>query len=210
MTSTSPAPEAAEEGDETPARKGLAKLLGPVGANIVEWVVVVAGAVGLALVIKAFVLQAFFIPSLSMAPTLEVGDRVLVNKLAYRIGDVSRGDIVVFERPASETASNIPDLIKRVVGLPGESIVIEENQVFVDGAALPETYLPAGTVTTTTTSPLKCTRIEPCTVGDGQVWVMGDNRTDSKDSRFFGPIQESSIVGQAFVVVWPLNRLGLL
>ena len=210
MTSTSPAPEAAETGDEAAPRTGLAKLVGPVGANVIEWIVVVAGAVGLALVIKAFVLQAFFIPSLSMAPTLEVGDRVLVNKLAYRIGDVSRGDIVVFERPASESASNIPDLIKRVVGLPGESIVIEDNQVFVDGEALPETYLPDGTVTTTTTAPLKCSRATPCTVGDGQVWVMGDNRTDSKDSRFFGPIQESTIVGRAFVIVWPLDRLSLL
>jgi signal peptidase I len=210
VTIPAPAPDAAApEGDE-PRPRGLARYLGPVGANIVEWIVVVAGAVALALLIKAFVLQAFFIPSLSMAPTLEVGDRVMVNKLAYRVGDVSRGDIVVFERPPSESASNIPDLIKRVVGLPGESIVIENDTVFVDGQPLDESYLPAGTVTTTATAPLKCSRAEPCTVPEDRVWVMGDNRTDSKDSRFFGPIEESSIVGRAFVLVWPLNRLSLL
>lgn len=171
---------------------------------------VVAGAVGLALIIKAFVLQAFFIPSLSMAPTLEVGDRVLVNKLAYRVGDISRGDIVVFERPASESASNIPDLIKRVIGLPGESIVIKENQVWVNGVALDESYLPPGTVTSTATTPLKCTDADPCVVPEGNIWVMGDNRPDSKDSRFFGTIEQSTVVGRAFVLVWPLNRLQLL
>jgi signal peptidase I len=211
VTTPTPIPDAEPATDDAPApRKGLARAIGPVGANIVEWVVVVAGAVALALVIKAFVLQAFFIPSLSMAPTLEVGDRVLVNKLAYRVGDISRGDIVVFERPASESASNIPDLIKRVVGLPGESIVIKENQVWVNGVALDESYLPSGTVTSTATSPLKCTDAEPCVVPEGRVWVMGDNRPDSKDSRFFGPIEESTVVGRAFVLVWPLDRLQLL
>jgi len=189
-----------------PPRRGLTKLLGPVGANIAEWLVVIVGAVVLALVIKAFVLQAFFIPSLSMASTLEEGDRVLVNKLAYTFGDVSRGDIVVFERPPTETAGEIPDLIKRVVGLPGESIVIKDDTVYVDGRALDETYLDPGVVTSTATTPLSCSDTEPCVVPPGHLWVMGDNRPDSKDSRFFGPIPESSIVGESFVRVWPLGR----
>ncbi len=157
---------------------------------------------------KIFLLQAFYIPSDSMYPTLKEGDRVLVNKLSYKLHDVNRGDIVVFERPPEETATDIPDLIKRVVGLPGEQIVIESGHVYVDGSLLDEPYLPDGVTTTTDNAPYKCTREDPCVVPEGDVWVMGDNRNDSKDSRYFGPIEESSIVGRAFVIVWPLTRLS--
>jgi signal peptidase I len=188
----------------------LERHLGRTGANLVEWAIVIVGAVVLALVVKTFLLQAFYIPSASMEPTLREGDRVLVNKLSYDLHDVHRGDVVVFERPPEETASDIPDLIKRVIGLPGEQIVIEAGHVYVDGQMLEEDYLPAGTDTSTDISPLKCSRDDPCQVPDGDVWVMGDNRNDSRDSRWFGPIDESTIVGRAFVVVWPLGRLGTL
>lgn len=210
MTAPNPSVETPTSGERPPARpaRGLARLLGPTGANIAEWAIVIVGAVLLALVIKAFVLQAFFIPSLSMSPTLAKGDRVLVNKLAYRFGDVGRGDIVVFERPASERTSDIPDLIKRVIGLPGESIVIRDDTVYVDGTALGEGYLAPGVVTSSTSTPYRCSDDDPCVVPPGQVWVMGDNRPDSKDSRYFGPIDESTIVGRAFVRVWPLDRLS--
>ena len=172
--------------------------------------IVIVGAILLALVVKVFLLQAFYIPSLSMYPTLHEGDRVLVNKLSYHLHDVNRGDVIVFERPPSETSSNIPDLIKRVVGLPGESITIENGAVFIDGQRLDEKYLPDGTVTSTANAPNKCTPDAPCVVPEGKVWVMGDNRGDSKDSRYFGAIDESSIVGRAFITVWPLGRFGLL
>lgn len=145
-----------------------------------------------------------------MYPTLREGDRVLVNKLSYRLHDVNRGDVIVFERPASETSSNIPDLIKRVVGLPGESISFIDGAVYVDGKRLDESYLSDGTVTSSANAPNKCTAEAPCVVPSGQVWVMGDNRSDSKDSRYFGSIDESTIVGRAFVTVWPLGRFGLL
>jgi signal peptidase I len=145
-----------------------------------------------------------------MYPTLREGDRVLVNKLSYRLHDVNRGDVIVFERPASETSSNIPDLIKRVVGLPGESISFIDGAVYVDGKRLDESYLSDGTVTSSANAPNKCTTEAPCVVPSGQVWVMGDNRSDSKDSRYFGSIDESTIVGRAFVTVWPLGRFGLL
>ncbi len=170
----------------------------------------IVGAILLALVVKLFLLQAFYIPSLSMYPTLHEGDRVLVNKLSYRLHGVNRGDVIVFERPASETSSTIPDLIKRVVALSGESVVIKEGSVFVDGARLDENYLPDGTVTSSANAPNKCSEQAPCVVPSGQVWVMGDNRGDSKDSRYFGPIDKSSIVGRAFITVWPLGRFGLL
>lgn len=180
------------------------------GGAIAEWVLVIVGAVVLALVVKVFLLQAFYIPSLSMYPTLHVGDRVLVNKVGYHLHDVKRGDIVVFERPASETSSDIPDLIKRVIGLPGESVAFDNGAVYVDGQRIEESYLPSGTVTSSANAPYKCTLAAPCVVPQGDVWVMGDNRGDSKDSRYFGPIPESSIVGRAFVRVWPLDRFGLL
>jgi signal peptidase I len=176
----------------------------------VEWILVIAGAVLLALVVKVFLLQAFYIPSLSMSPTLDVGDRVLVNKLSYRLHDVHRGDVVVFERPSSETSSTIPDLIKRVVGLPGESVTIDNGSVFINGEKLNESYLPDGVITSTANAPNKCSPQAPCVVPPGQVWVMGDNRGDSKDSRYFGPIDESTIVGRAFITVWPFGRFGLL
>ncbi|MCG9476928.1 MAG: signal peptidase I [Actinobacteria bacterium] len=191
-------------------RRRFEKWFGPRGASFVEWVLVIVGAILLALVVKVFLLQAFYIPSLSMSPTLRVGDRVLVNKLSYRLHDVNRGDVIVFERPASETSSTIPDLIKRVVGLPGESISFIDGAVYVDGKRLDESYLSDGTVTSSANAPNKCTAEAPCVVPSGQVWVMGDNRSDSKDSRYFGSIDESTIVGRAFVTVWPLGRFGLL
>ena len=191
-------------------RRRFEKWFGPRGASFVEWVLVIVGAILLALVVKVFLLQAFYIPSLSMSPTLRVGDRVLVNKLSYRLHDVNRGDVIVFERPASETSSTIPDLIKRVVGLPGESISFIDGAVYVDGKRLDESYLSDGTVTSSANAPNKCAAEAPCVVPSGQVWVMGDNRSDSKDSRYFGSIDESTIVGRAFVTVWPLGRFGLL
>ena len=167
--------------------------------SILEWVGVIVGALLVALVIKTFLLQAFYIPSRSMEPTLRIGDRVLVNKLAYKAHDVHRGDIVVFERPKDEPPDAIKDLIKRVIALPGETISTQNGQVFIDGRPLTEPYLPVGTVTD---------NLPPTKVPDGEVFVMGDNRGDSRDSRFFGPIDEDLIVGRAFVRIWPVTHLG--
>ena len=206
----SPALEPVAQRSSRSRRRILERWFGPRGSGIIEWFIVIVGAILLALVVKLFLLQAFYIPSLSMYPTLHVGDRVLVNKLSYRLHDVNRGDVIVFERPASETSSTIPDLIKRVVAISGESVVIKDGSVFVDGTRLNENYLPDGTVTSTANAPNKCTEQAPCVIPNGQVWVMGDNRSDSKDSRYFGPIDKSSIVGRAFITVWPLGRFGLL
>ncbi|HTN80874.1 MAG TPA: signal peptidase I [Acidimicrobiales bacterium] len=169
--------------------------------SILEWVGVIVGALIVALVIKTFLLQAFYIPSRSMEPTLRIGDRVLVNKLAYKVHDIHRGDIVVFERPPNEPPDAIKDLIKRVIALPGETISTQNGQVFIDGRPLDEPYLPAGTVTD---------NLPPTKVPAGKVFVMGDNRGDSRDSRFFGAIDEGSIVGRAFVRIWPVTHLGFL
>jgi signal peptidase I len=169
--------------------------------TVIEWVAVVGGALVVALVIRAFFLAAFYIPSESMVPTLEKGDRVLVNKLSYKVHDVNRGDVVVFERPPNEPDNGIKDLIKRVVGLPGETVEVRNCKVLINGNQLDEPYVKQWTRT--------CT-FAPKTVGDNEVFVMGDNRDDSQDSRFFGPISQDLIVGRAFVIVWPLTHLGWL
>jgi signal peptidase I len=169
--------------------------------SIVEWVAVVGGALVVALVIRAFFLAAFYIPSESMVPTLQKGDRVLVNKLSYKLHDVHRGDVVVFGRPPGEQDNGIKDLIKRVVGLPGETVEVRDCKVLINGRALDEPYVKTWNRT--------CT-FAAHQVGANQVFVMGDNRDDSQDSRFFGPISEDLIVGRAFVIVWPLTHLGWL
>jgi signal peptidase I len=176
--------------------------------TVLEWVAVVVVAVAVALVIRGLVLQPFYIPSGSMIPALEVGDRVLVNKLSYRFGDVDRGDIVVFDRPPDSGPSEIKDLIKRVVGLPGDSLVIADGRVEINGEPLDEGYLPDGS--TTGQGPVSCTAEAPCEIPEGHVWVMGDNRGNSQDSRWFGPIPEDTIVGRAFLLMWPLDSFGLL
>jgi len=185
--------------------------------SIVEWVLVVAGAVAVALLVRVFAVQAFYIPSESMEPTLEVNDRVLVNRLSYKLHDVNRGDVVVFEKPPSLVstvpgATEIKDLIKRVVALPGESVVFQDGDVYVDGRPLDEPYLPAGTSTQPgpggATWDHRCTPDDPCVVPEGTVWVMGDNRSNSEDSRWIGPVDQDLIVGRAFVTVWPFDRVG--
>lgn len=170
---------------------------------LIEWGVIIVVAVLVAIVIKTFAFQAFYIPSESMDPTLKVHDRVLVNKLSYRFGDIKRGDIVVFERPPAEQGGDpaIKDLIKRVIAMPGEKVEGREGKVWINDEALDEPYLPAGV--TTLDFPAQ-------TVPDGAYWVMGDNRPRSKDSRYFGAIHEDLIVGRAFIRVWPIPHLALL
>lgn len=200
MPSADPSPVALEPVGEAEVT-ATAKSEPSVVRSLVEWALVVGGALVIALVIKTFLLQAFFIPSSSMVSTLNVGDRVLVNKVSYRVHDVNRGDIIVFERPAGEADSGITDLIKRVVGLPGDTVEGQNGQVLVNGQPLAEPYLDEGVVTTD---------FPPTEVPEGHLFMMGDNRGDSRDSRFFGPIDESTIVGRAFFRVWPLGDISTL
>ena len=175
-------------------------------------------ALVIAVVIKTFLLQPFWIPSESMLPTIEVNDRVMVNKLAYRWGEPQRGDVVVFRDPREEQIEeSIPeavirsvleavgvrtrgdeDLIKRVVGLPGETIEVRDNHVLVNGAPIEETYLPE----------VFMPDEPPITVGPDEVFVMGDNRDASFDSRRFGAIPLDDLVGEAFVTIWPISHVG--
>lgn len=183
---------------------------------VIEWVVLIGLALLIAFLIKTFLFQAFFIPSGSMEPTLNIGDRVLVNKLSYDLHDVHRGDIVVFEAPKLARSGDIEDLVKRVIGLPGETVTADpEGSVLVNGRRLKEPYLPDGTTTTFQGYELPgcgppADGTEGCVVPAGRLLVLGDNRDQSKDGRVFGPIDQSSIVGRVFVRIWPLDDLGTL
>ena len=168
---------------------------------LVEWLVVLAVALVVAIGIRTFVLETFYIPSGSMEPTLEPGDRILVDKLSYDLHAVHRGDIVVFHRPpGAELGTNIKDLVKRVIGLPGETISSKDGEVWIDGKPLAEPWLPRGTVTTG----IRTQKIPP-----HEYFMMGDNRTDSLDSRVFGPIPRSSIIGRVVMRIWPLSRFKI-
>jgi signal peptidase I len=175
----------------------------------------------LTVLVKGFLIQAFYIPSRSMEPTLDVGDRVVVNRLAYRLGDPAHGQVVVFLRPtgSEDAADGGPlswvrravaqglggtppgneDLIKRVVGLPGDVVEGRGGYLYRNGRRVDEPYLRPGTFT----NDFDKVRIKP-----GHFWVMGDNREDSADSRVFGQIDRSVLVGRAVLTVWPVPHAG--
>jgi signal peptidase I len=188
---------------------------------------IIALAIGVAVLVRAFVAQAYWIPSASMVPQLNKNDRVVVSRLAYHLHPPRRGDIVVFNSPpgveppkvepsnpvlrtfhdigvALGFAQDQTVLIKRVIGLPGETLFIHGGHVYIDGELLVEPYLPKGVVTCAPyTQAPNCAAFGPTVVPAGHVFVMGDNRGNSEDSRFFGAIPESSIVGRAIWKVWP-------
>jgi signal peptidase I len=193
-------------------------------AVVRETVVLVALAVLLAVVFKTFLVAAFYIPSGSMESTLNISDRVLVEKVSYRFGEIEHGDVVVFvhdepgARPAGpsnpvtgflsslgQAIGVVPpsdrDFIKRVIGLPGDTIDCDDGKLLRNGEPVTERYLDPGMTTD---------GCQPVTVGQGELFVMGDNRTNSQDSRAFGTIRESDVVGRAFVRIWPLNHTGWL
>jgi signal peptidase I len=207
--STTPAPpgvpgQAPRFGDLTPGPPPPTPTTKPSWAVALEWTILIVSAFAIALLIKAFLFQAFYIPSESMVPTLRTHDRVIVNKLSYHLHAVHRGDVIVFKSPPNVDPS-VKDLVKRVIGLPGETIQgRDDGRISVNGKALNEPYLPKGQPPGPSFAPIK--------IPADSYWVMGDNRNNSKDSRFFPQhfIRKKDIVGRVFVRIWPLNRLGIL
>jgi signal peptidase I len=162
-----------------------------------DWVVVIVVALLVAFVVRTFVLAHFVVEGSSMYSTLETGDRVFVNKLSYRLHDPNRGDVVVLHQI---TGASERDLIKRVIALPGETVEIRNCNVLIDGRLLNEPYLDPNVVT-----PTNCGGDYSLEgpVPPNHVFVMGDNRGGSQDSRVIGTIDEHNLVGRAFVVFWP-------
>ncbi|MBE2239414.1 MAG: signal peptidase I [Caldilineaceae bacterium] len=144
------------------------------------------------------VVQNYRIENHSMEPNFYEGQFVLVNKLAYRLGTPTRGDVVVFHNPRNTNE----DYIKRIVGVSGDTVEVRDKTVFINGQALPEDFthfpIPPGEF------------VGPIVVGDNQLFVMGDNRPNSSDSRVFGPIDQDLVVGQAWLRIWPLNVFGIV
>jgi signal peptidase I len=192
---------------------------------LVETAFLLVTAVALAVAMRATVAEAFRIPSGSMEPQLDIGDRVVVSRLSYRLHDPRRGDVVVFDCP--EAAGCVPaprealplraahtvleavllrdpqpeEYIKRVIGLPGETVQGKEGAVWVDGRRLIEPYLAPGVVTT---------EFGPEKVAPGHLWLMGDNRGNSSDSRVFGQVDARTVVGRAMFRIWPPWRTAFL
>lgn len=174
--------------------------------SLLSWAAVVVAAVAFSTLFKAFVGQAYAIPSGSMESTLEVGDRVLAERLSYAAAEGSApGDIVTFADPADPSRT----LIKRVVATEGQAVDLQDGRVLVDGRLLDEPYTEGKP-----TLPLAQGAAEgvtyPYVVPEGNVWVMGDNRTNSLDSRAFGSVPEGSVTGRACFRLWPLDRFGAL
>jgi len=170
---------------------------------LLEWLLVLLAALAAAFALRAFALQAFYIPSASMEPTLEIGDRILVDKAFFNWHDLHEGDIVVFRHPPLDTHCSGPaqeDLVKRVIALPGQRIYSVGNNIFINGKRLAEPYLPR-------TDPLgppipDASKSAPYLVPKGELYVMGDNRQISCDSRYWGPVKGTSILGKVILRWW--------
>ncbi len=179
---------------------------------LVEWVGVIGIALVIAIIVRMFLLQQFYISGPSMETTMFTNNRVLVNKLAYQIGDVKRGDVVVFDR-ATVNGDDVvhDDLIKRVIALGGETISIKSCIVYINGTILAEPYLPARD-TEMTDPQERCSTVDivDTVIPQGEFFLMGDNRPQSYDSRMFGPITREMIVGRAFVIIWPVTQWRFL
>jgi signal peptidase I len=187
--------------------------------GFIEWIVIVVVALVAAFVIRTYIIESYVVPTASMYPTIKDGDRVLVNKLSFDFGNsVRAGDIIVFHESPNDTDKTTPILIKRVIGLPGQTLSSGPNgELFVDGKLLPEPLLTPAAMDQGA-GPAICTpEASPAATADcrgkvlhlpaGEYYVMGDHRGDSDDSRFWGPIPRHLIIGRAFVRIWPLNRI---
>jgi len=189
--------------------------------SLVELVTIVAVALGLALGIQAFLVKPFRIPSESMVPTLEIGQRVLVDRVSFRFSDPDRGDIIVFKPPQGEPstcgverASDQPcpkgtpersdtNFIKRVVGLPGDRLKVIGGSVYINGRRQDESFAHLDAQCPT------CNLPREITIPKGQYYMMGDNRGESEDSRVWGPVPKKWMIGKAFMTYWPPGRIGI-
>jgi signal peptidase I len=200
----------------------------PLARSAAELVVIIAIALGLALAIQAFIVKPYEIPSGSMLPTLHINQRILVDRVGTHFSSPHVGDIYVFHPPASETcvdsrqgqnsagqdsreACDSPQTkestqtyVKRVVGLPGDRISIVNGHVIRNGKPEKDSYtIPCGGAG-------ECNFPQTFTVPKGDYYMMGDNRPDSLDSRFWGPVPKAWMIGEAFVTYWPIDRIGIL
>ncbi len=168
---------------------------------VIEWAVIIVVAVAASLVVRSYMFQTFSIPSGSMEPTLQIGDRIVVDKLSVEFGTIHIGDMIVFRAPpkvAADCSDAVPDLVKRVIGVPGDHLSSRGDVVYVNHRPLDENW--------THNEPLGG-KIGPLTVPQGQYFVMGDNHSNSCDSRTWGTVPHGNIIGKVFLRIWPPSRL---
>jgi signal peptidase I len=175
--------------------------------RIAETVIMVLIALLVSALVRSYAFAMYWIPSGSMIPTLSVNDRILVQKAFFGPQDIREGDIVVFSNPRLDVCGGVPagDLVKRVIALPGQTIYSAGNSIYINGHLLPEPYLPAHDPL----GPPIASRRHPYRVPAGDFYVLGDNRADSCDSRYWGPVQGSRIIGKALMIVWHNNHPDL-
>lgn len=174
-------------------------------SRFLGFLLVVVIVVAAAWALRTYVIEPFQIPSASMEETIQTGDMVFTEKVSYRFDDPKPGEIVVFPDP--QVPSRV--LIKRVIATEGQTVNLVDGDVYVDGQKLDEPYTLGKQSVALQTVPGVIISY-PYTVPDGYVWVMGDNRTNSSDSRYFGPVQSSLVFGKAVMIYWPVDRFGLL
>lgn len=164
--------------------------------SVIDFIVIFGGAILVAYLLQAYIVKPFQIPTESMMPTIDPGDRILVNRMSYRTSSPQRGDIIVFKAPTDPTA----DYVKRVIAVAGDTIEVKQGRVILNGEAQNEPYVMAENKST----------FHAQQVPEGTVFVMGDNRADSQDSRFWTIpwLDVDSIVGKAFLIYWPPGRMG--
>jgi signal peptidase I len=175
------------------------------GRRVIETVITLLVAGLLAILLRTYAFQIFWIPSGSMIPTISINDRILVQKAFFNWHDVHEGEIVVFTHPPLDRCpggGSTGDLVKRVIGLPGQTIYSAGNGIYINGHLLAEPYLPADDPL----GPPIASSQHPYRVPPGDFYVLGDNRADSCDSRYWGPIKGSSIVGKAILIIWHNNH----
>jgi signal peptidase I len=209
-------------------RPETSKRLAGMPRVVLDYAVTILVAVGIAVLLQAFVVKPYLIPSESMATTLSIGQRVLVDRVTYHLHDIGRGEVIVFRHPLGASADAAEGgnqdeqgdvLIKRVIGLPGDTLSLQDGRVLVNGVLLDEPYVRSVGGRPAPTEPGSVlggpglgpwSLDEPYTVPAGTLFVMGDNRTDSNDSRYWGTVPRENVIGHAFFTYWPLGRLGRL
>lgn len=176
--------------------------------SLVEWVLIFVIAIAAMLVVRAFVLEPYVVPTGSMEPTIEIGDQVFAQKVTCNLGQSpAAGDIVVFRNPDGSSDHDV--LVKRVIATAGQTVDLVDGRVVVDGQVLDEPYAQGESWPLASQAPGTIVSF-PYTVPEGCVWVMGDNRGNSADSRYFGAVEQQDLIGVAVLRYWPLNRFGLL
>lgn len=176
--------------------------------SLVEWLVIVAIACGLMLVVRTFVIEPYVVPTGSMEDTIEIGDQVFAQKVTTNLGmSPQAGDIIVFRNPDGSSDHDV--LVKRVIATAGQTVEMVDGRVLVDGQALDEPYAIGQSQPLANQAPGVIIRY-PYTVPEGCIWVMGDNRENSADSRYFGAVEVDDVIGVVVLRYWPLHRFGTL